>query len=431
MDIIYLFLLIIFFHLISSETTDENCTVPIQGDAATKDFPHTEPYTFNDTFEVIELENSTDAICLDGTGYKFYFHRGSGSGIDKFIIDWQGSAFCGADGYNILDSCYNRTLTQYGSSNSVGDNGTTIVTPNAWGYFSSLETFNPVFYNWNKVFILSCDGSNHQGYLKDPIEYNGITMWIRGFNNTLSTLEYLKEKYRLFDASEVILSGGSSGGTASYVWMSYLQNYFPSTVKLMGVPDAGFFLDTYDKEAGCHLYRYLIKQLAVFSQSQNKTLYRSCRFFGTDEIWKCLIPQYILRDINFPVFLINSQVDYEQLSNVGGVECIMENGGPTSCKKKDKENIVLIREYFLARIFEIKKLKPQWGFWTRTCFEHTYQFTWAFYGHTMDVFNAETQKHASLREALYEWYNGGNIREKSISSYIDLIDWEHNPFCHF
>ncbi len=422
----------IFFCLFLLKTVynHENCSVPF-APSATKGFPQLIPFSFNESFEVIELDNITDARCLDGTNYKFHFMKGWGSGADKFIFDWQGAAFCGADGVNILESCYNRSQGEYGSSNSWGDNNSLYPTTDSWGYFASVKDFNPIFYNWNKIFFISCDGANHQGYLKEPIYYNETVMWFRGFNNTLSTFQYMRDNYNLFNASEVILSGGSSGGLAAYPWMSYLQDYFPSNVKLMGMPDAGFFLDTYDEEAECHLFRYLTQQLTHLVESQNNPLYKNCRFYGTDLIWKCLIPQYMLEDINFPVFIINSQVDYEQLTNLNGVECIMENGGPTSCTKKDKQHIIKVREYILGRIFEIKEVKPQWGFWLRACFEHTYQFTWAWYGTSMNVFSAETNKQASLREAVYEWYNEGNLREKSISSYIDLVDWQHNPLCKY
>lgn len=415
---------------LSLATCYENCTLTYKPEA-TKAFPILEPYSFNDSFTVIEIDNSTDALCLDGTNYKFWFHKGTGTGANKFMFNWIGSAFCGADGTDILSSCYQRSLTEYGSSDSYGDNGTLVFSGVSWGYFSSIQEFNPEFYNWNKVALQSCDGGNHQGFLREPVLYNNTNLWFRGFNNTMATIEYLRNHYDIFNASEIILGGGSSGGTAAYVWSNYLQDYFPSTIKVMGMPDAGFFMDTYDPSSKCHLFRYFMQQLSILLENQKSILYRNCLFFGTSEVWKCMIPQYILRDIGIPMFMINSQVDYEQLTNLGGVECIMENGGPESCTSDDKKEIIKVREYFLKRIMEIKIEKPTWGFWMRTCFEHTYAFTWAWYGTSMNVYSAESKKSASLREALHEWYNGGEIKEYGNSAYIDLIDWEHNTLCHF
>ena len=308
----------------------ENCTVPYQPNSTHK-FPTLVPYSFNETFQVIEIDNLTSgAMCLDGSNYKFWFKRGNGSGINKWMFNWQGAGFCGTDGINILDSCLDRSTGIFGSSSSYGENGSTTTSTEVWGFFSSIQDFNPVFYNWNKIFIISCDGANHQGSLKDPIVYNGTNLWFRGFNNTMGAIEYIRTHYNLFEAEEIMLSGGSSGGLASYAWMSYLQHYFPDTTKLFGLPDAGFFVDTYDEQAYCHLFRYMIQQMAQLVDSKNCPLYQYCKYFGMDEIWKCLIPEYFYGDIRFPVFISNSQIDYVQLTNLNGIECIMI-GTPTSC----------------------------------------------------------------------------------------------------
>ena len=408
----------------------ENCTVPYQPNSTHK-FPTLVPYSFNETFQVIEIDNLTSgAMCLDGSNYKFWFKRGNGSGINKWMFNWQGAGFCGTDGINILDSCLDRSTGIFGSSSSYGENGSTTTSTEVWGFFSSIQDFNPVFYNWNKIFIISCDGANHQGSLKDPIVYNGTNLWFRGFNNTMGAIEYIRTHYNLFEAEEIMLSGGSSGGLASYAWMSYLQHYFPDTTKLFGLPDAGFFVDTYDEQAYCHLFRYMIQQMAQLVDSKNCPLYQYCKYFGMDEIWKCLIPEYFYGDIRFPVFISNSQIDYVQLTNLNGIECIMI-GTPTSCHSKDKRKITKIREYFLDKIFQIKLDKPQWGFFLRTCIEHTYSTTWAWYGGSMNSFNAEEGKEGGLRQALYEWYNDGMIKEHSLTSYIDLLDWLHNPKCRY
>ena len=85
----------------------------------------------------------------------------------------------------------------------------------------------------------------------------------------------------------------------------------------------------------------------------------------------------------------------------------------------------------MDKILQIKLDKPQWGFFLRTCFEHTYSTTWAWYGGSMNSFNAEEGKEGGLRQALYEWYNDGMIKEHSLTSYIDLLDWLHNPKCRY
>jgi len=387
------------------------------------------PYFFNETYQVIELDPSTGARCLDGSNYKFSFTKGSGSGSDKFFFSWQGGAFCGIDGYDTLESCYYRSSTPLGSSTFLPENNSYYSLNFSMGYFSNMQEYNSDFWNWNKISINYCDGSNHQGHLDDPLEYNGTKLWFRGFDNTYAILQYGRENWGLFEASEVIVSGGSAGGQATYYWSNFLSTYFPSNVKLMGIPDAGMFLDVYNIETDCHLFRYLNHKVSNLTKSAESQLFKPCKYFGTDDVWKCMIAEYILEDIQIPMFLINSQDDYEAMRTQYGVSCIVED--PTTCSDEDRTRISEFRNKFLGIALDIKEKKLKWGFWLRTCFEHVYQGTWAWYGESKNVFNSDLGVSRSLKEALHEWYNEGNIRDASISHYIDVDDWEHNKNCHY
>ena len=391
-------------------------------------------YTFKENFTTIELPASTGARCLDGTNYKFYFTEGSGSGKNKWMFYWQGAAFCGADGTEPLASCYSRASTQYGSGDSSywGDNETVTMVPAAMGWFSSMQEYNPKFYNWNKVEIISCDGANHQGSIDEPYLYNGTYLYFRGMNNTLATMEFLKGSYNLFNATEIIFGGGSSGGTASYIWASYLQDYFPKGIRLTGLPDAGLFVDTYSDNNHCHLYRFFMKSLSAainLTSGAASTLYRRCQYRETDEFWKCLMVEYIYDTIDIPMFIINSQNDFKQLTNLMSIGCI-NDGGLQYCNQTERRMITKVREKFLAVALKIKAAKPHWGFWLRTCFEHTYHFTWGWYGHEMDVFSAELGTASNIKDALYNWYDNVE-QEEPAGSFIDVIDWLHNPLCHY
>ena len=107
--------------------------------------------------------------------------------------------------------------------------------------------------------------------------------------------EYAREKLGLFNAKEVIFSGGSAGGQATYIWSAFFSkmNYFPSSIKLRGIADAGMCLDVYNEQAECHLFRYLIKKITILTDSSNLELFKGCRYFGTKEVWKCMIAEYI------------------------------------------------------------------------------------------------------------------------------------------
>jgi len=416
-----------------SNFTLENCSTKVPA-GNNNPQPAIVMLNFTENYTTYELPASSGARCLDGTNYKFYFTEGSGGSSNKWIFYWQGAAFCGSDGYEPIESCYQRMSTSYGTSNSSywGDNGTVTMAPAAMGWFSSMKEYNPKFYNWNKVELISCDGANHQGAIEEPYYYKGTYLYFRGMNNTLATIEFLENYHGLSNATEILFGGGSSGATASYIWSSYLQDYFPKSVRLTGVPDAGLFVDSYSENNHCYLYRFFMQTLSNalnLSNSTSSILYRRCKYRNSDEFWKCLMVEYIYDSIDIPMFIINSQNDFKQLTNLISLGCI-NYGGLTYCDSDDRRKITNVREKFLRVVMKIKKEKPQWGFWLRTCFEHTYHFTWGWYGHEMDVFSAELFKASNIRDALYSWYENAG-EDRSAASFIDVIDWLHNPMCHY
>lgn len=385
------------------------------------------PLDLQETYQVIELSNITGARCLDGTPYKFYFTRGKGSGLNKFMFFFRGAGYCGADGDTFLSSCYSRISTEFGSSSTWGPNGTNMTLTESIGYFSSNESHNPKFWNWNKININYCDGSNNQGYLEEPVEYNGTLLWFRGYNNTLAVFDYVKTHFNLFDAKEIVMAGSSSGAVSAMMYVQYVQTYLPNKqIKLSVLSDGGLFMDAYNELASCYLYRYNMQVLANFTQSKTLELFKTCEFYNSSEVWKCLTPQYFYKKIENPVFLANAIYDCDEMATTYGIPCVVY--GADTCDLAEKTRIVSLQEKVYEVVLEIRKNKQFWGFFTRSCFEHMYYNTWAWYGETMNVFNAETLESRSFRYAYYEWYE--RIEQNfSKSSYIDLEDGFHNPFC--
>lgn len=75
------------------------------------------------------------------------------------------------------------------------------------------------FKNMTRVYLKYCDGSGHQGTRKEPLSYKDAKLYFRGSNVTLAQFASLEQKYGLYSKSElVIVSGGSAGGLASFLW---------------------------------------------------------------------------------------------------------------------------------------------------------------------------------------------------------------------
>jgi len=421
-----IFFLLFLLKLILCEELYQNCSFvhPPSG----KDPIALYPIKMNESFLIMELDPSTDAKCLDGTNFKFNYSLGSGKGKNKFMIEFLGGAFCGMDdGNEFLASCLDRSEIYLGTSKFLGPNGSELIIDYPLGYFSNIKMYNPKFYNWNKLGINYCDGSNHQGFVREPYDMNGTKLWFRGYNNTMGVFEWARKHLGLFDAEEIIIAGESAGGQAIYFWSTYFQDYFPKKIKLRAIAEAGFFLDAYNIYQRCNLFRYFIKESAYYSRSNETDLFRKCSYRGSNEDWKCLIPQYVAKDIEIPMFIINSQNDYESLRSQMAIVCVA-NGSET-CSEHDKAIIRSYRMEFLNRMLEIKKEKKNWGFWLRSCIEHIYWKNWAWYTDEMLVLNAETNKLGALKDTLHRWYDGETSESHS---FIDLDEWEsHCPGNYF
>ena len=117
----------------------------------------------------------------------------------------------------MLDNCYKRSFTDLGSSSKYPkkQNFDTI------SYLSSNPDENP-FYNWNRAFVPYCDGSLHQGSRLLPISYKDRNLYFRGSNNTIAHFDFLNNNFNLFKASQIIITGSSAGGLASFIWSNYV-----------------------------------------------------------------------------------------------------------------------------------------------------------------------------------------------------------------
>lgn len=97
------------------------------------------------------------------------FSKGYGSGRNKIIAHLSGGYWCmGRDRDEVLSECVQRTTGRYGGTDWYPE----FNSQPEWFYFSKCKN-NELFYNWNRIYLLYCDGSGHQGYTKDLVEYDG------------------------------------------------------------------------------------------------------------------------------------------------------------------------------------------------------------------------------------------------------------------
>jgi len=101
---------------------------------------------------------------------------------------------------------------------------------------------NNKFANWTKIVLLYCDGSLFQGNNRKPVSVAGSSIYFRGAVNMRSHFKWADKKFNFTKAEQIVLSGESAGGIATYLWIDYLKSIVKDPKKVYGVVDSGIFL---------------------------------------------------------------------------------------------------------------------------------------------------------------------------------------------
>lgn len=265
---------------------------------------------------------SMGAACLDGSAPGYYYRAGTGEGMSKWIVHLEGGGWC----YN-EDECAQRSRTPLGSSKSWAP------TFEPQGFLSDNASANADFYDWNVVFVKYCDGASFAGNSDGVINWKGTELHFRGFPilqlvfNTLLAGE-------MKSASEVILTGCSAGGLATYIHADYVASLLPDKVMFAAMADAGFFIDVANYTGQMHireLYSYVFKM-----QNCSSGVNQMCVEANGGEEWRCFFPQYTEPHIKSALFGLNSLYDSWQLLNILQLGCFPLNCPPEKMKAFEK-----------------------------------------------------------------------------------------------
>ncbi|KAI3694305.1 hypothetical protein L1987_77269 [Smallanthus sonchifolius] len=177
------------------------------------------------------------------------------------------------------------------------------------GIYSNKQSFNPGFYNWNRVIMRYCDGASFTGDVEkvDPatnLHYRGV----RIFN---VIMEELLAK-GLNKASNALLTGCSSGGLAAILYCDKFRAKLPATSRVKCVPDAGYFVHVKDISGKYYFQKFFAKIVKLHNS--------------------CFYPQFILPEIKTPVFVINSAYDLYQVQNILAPDEADKFGSWYACK---------------------------------------------------------------------------------------------------
>ncbi|XP_073113006.1 pectin acetylesterase 8 isoform X4 [Elaeis guineensis] len=177
------------------------------------------------------------------------------------------------------------------------------------GILNNRQTFNPDFYNWNKVKVRYCDGSSFTGDVErvNPatnLHYRGARVW-------LAVMEDLLAK-GMSKAKNALLSGCSAGGLTSILHCDNFRAILPLGTRAKCLSDAGYFIDMKDVTGAEHIKAFFNDVVTTHGSAQN--LPSSCTSRLTPSM--CFFPQNMVQQIHTPLFILNAAYDSWQIRNI-------------------------------------------------------------------------------------------------------------------
>ncbi|XP_027935006.1 pectin acetylesterase 9 [Vigna unguiculata] len=347
---------------------------------------------------LVHQAKASGALCLDGSLPAYHLDRGFGAGENNWLLQFEGGGWC-----NDLQSCFERAKTRRGSTSYMAKLEVFS------GILSNNATLNPDFYNWNRVKLRYCDGASFTG---DAV-----------FTNKTTTLHFKGQKIweaiiddllpqGLGKARKALLSGCSAGGLATFHHCDDFAQRLPTDASVKCLSDAGFFLDERDISMN-HTMRFFVKSLVQF-QGIEQHLNRNC----TKELYfpdLCFFPQYALKYISTPYFILNSAYDVYQFHHILAPPSADLHGHWNKCRLNPAactaDQIAILQGF---RLDMLAVLRPFYmnsrrdGVFINSCFAHCQseqQDTW-FRDDSPRINNK------TIAEAVGDWYFSRNISKE-------------------
>eukprot|EP01105_Mastigella_eilhardi_P006356 TRINITY_DN17962_c0_g1_i1.p1 TRINITY_DN17962_c0_g1~~TRINITY_DN17962_c0_g1_i1.p1 ORF type:complete len:404 (-),score=106.98 TRINITY_DN17962_c0_g1_i1:165-1355(-) len=236
------------------------------------------------------LDEYPQARCLDGTPGGYYYSAGAEA--DSWSFWLEGGGWC----YSSED-CGGRAATDHGSSSTWA-----AAMPYLPATMSENATENPLFYAWNHVQVMYCDGLSFAGDTDaGGLQYRGAKILEAAFQDLLT-------KRGLDRARNVLLSGGSAGGLSALLHADRVRGWLPEGVNFKSAPFSGVFALAENAD-GVPVYPDQMRA-GVALQNATYALPSACtKRLSAEDRWRCIFAAEVYSDVQSPTFLVNSAYD--------------------------------------------------------------------------------------------------------------------------
>jgi hypothetical protein len=354
------------------------------------------------------------ARCIDGTSGAYYLRRPAVPS-DGWLWYFEGGGWCTSE-----NSCYYRARTPLGSSVNYTTRFEDDHANWAGGLFSDDCAGNPLFCQFNMVYVKYCDGNSFGGAREAPVVVKGKPLHFRGAAIRDAVIDRLLKQPAnagggLANATEFLLSGCSAGATAAYMHSDHIAGWLakaaPRLRKFRTAPLSGFFLDHTNL-----LYEsmYATQMRTIFELSHAVGgLGQTClQQLPNAEQWRCQFAAVALSHSAVPTMVLNSKTDmaYTVLQFLA-----FSNGSIippyNKCHRAfpfpfhgcfDEGNIqplLGLEADYHAKLFDVAGLlQPRNGYFISSCFTHCE-------GQLLQNWNGVRIGGTSMRQATEQWWH--------------------------
>ena len=356
----------------------------------------------------VENAVAKGGVCLDGSPPAYHFDKGSGAGINNWLVLFEGGSWC-----NNVSVCLERRDTRLGSSKLM----TKVASFS--GILSNKQKYSPDFYNWNRIKVRYCDGASFTGDVEavDP----KTKLYFRGARAFVAVIDDLLAK-GMKNAQNAILAGCSAGGLTAILHCDNFRSLLPATTKVKCLSDAGYFINAKDISGASHIQEFYSQVVATHGSAKN--LPASCTSRMNPGL--CFFPQNVVGQIRTPLFILNAAYDSWQIKNILAPGVADPHGTWRSCKlditKCSSDQLKIMHEYRTQFLNALPKpaTASSRGMFIDGCYAHCQsgtQETWL-------RGDSPVIDKTSIAKAVGDWYY-----ERTVVQKIDC-PYPCNPTCH-
>lgn len=219
----------------------------------------------------------------------------------------------------------------------------------------------------------------------------------------------------LNSASDFIVGGCSAGGLTVWLHLDYIRSRVPTSVRVAGVPQCGFFMDL-PQYTGVPGYTPLYRTVYEIQDiNTTRTMSAECLEKYSSEQWRCFMAEYALPFVKTPFFAVNSFYDAWQWGEILKMN-VCHADQFANCTDQQRTAAHELRNSILGNLSSTPAAS---GYFTYSCANHC-----GYLNHDAKWANL-TSGGLTLRSAFSKWYlKGDTVRIAAANEEPD-----GNPTC--